>query len=160
MNTTDTKTKAKTKTAPAGAKRRAPAKPKAAKAGTQSAASAKPVETETKMSQGTGSASGELRGGTKQVLIEETKIEGRVGRRPGEEAYPFGALEPCRKERDGSLVGQSFFIPDTESPKQQVAAARKRHKPTGAVFLTRAWKQEDGDKIIPGIRVWRAPANA
>lgn len=127
--------------------------PKSVQASGKPSAGTAPTSTADNKMQGIGSDSGELRGGTKQVLIEEVTLENRGGRRPGEEEYPFGQLEPCKKLGDGTLVGQSFFIPDSDVPKAKIAAARKRHKPAGKVFLSR--RTTVGDKS--GFRVWLEP---
>lgn len=142
-----------TKTASAGTKKAAPAK-KAAPKTVQAAAT--PAAETAASKQGAGTQSGEMRGGAKQVLIEVTKIEGRLGRIPGEEDYPFGLIKPCKKQPDGSLVGESFFIPESDRPKAKIAAARKRHRKANKVFLSRK-ATVDG---VTGFRVWLEGADA
>lgn len=103
---------------------------------------------------------GELRGGTKQVLITEAKITGRGGRPAGIEDYPFGELTPARKQSDGSIVGPSFFIPESDRAAGKLAAARKRHREADgrpALF----WSRKTRERIngqgpeVPGLRIWR-----
>lgn len=100
-------------------------------------------------------------GGSKQVLIEEVAMGSRGGRKQGVETYPFGDLEPSRIV-EGSIVGPSFFIPESESPKTLIAAARKRHKPAGKIFLTRQMngKPVGSEQEVPGTRVWLSPEKA
>lgn len=96
-------------------------------------------------------------GGTKQVPIQEMSMSGRGGRRQSPEAYPFGELAPSRCE-SGSIVGPSFFIPDSDYPKRLIAAGRKRHKYLGKIFLTRQMSGPGPDgQTVPGVRVWLAP---
>lgn len=103
---------------------------------------------------------GEIRGGTKQVLITEARIGGRGGRPAGVEDYPFGELTPARKEKDGTIVGPSFFIPMEDRAQGKLAAARKRHRDADgrpAIFLSRKTKERlNGDgPLVEGLRIWR-----
>lgn len=102
-------------------------------------------------------AGNEMRGGTKQVLMEEVKLPGRGGRPQGEEEYPFGELPSARKEA-GEIVGLSFFIPDADGPDSHLATARKRHKPTK--FWSRATMEKIDGTMVKGLRVWKAPEGA
>lgn len=101
-----------------------------------------------------------MRGGTKQVLIEYTKMGPRIDTRERQpEEYPFGDLPPAKKV-NGEIEGPSFFIPDSDKAKDKLAAGRKRHKPT--TFWTRremAQVNGRGPKVM-GIRIWKAPAGA
>jgi hypothetical protein len=106
------------------------------------------------MSQGAGTSSGEMRGGTKQVLIEVVPMGNKGGRSRGTEDYPFGQLEPS-EIKDGQIVGPSFFIPDTDKPRMKIAVARKRYKPEGRMFLTRQTEAVIDGKNVTGVRVWR-----
>lgn len=99
-------------------------------------------------------ASGELRGGTRQVLITEAVMEGRSGRPAGEEEYPFSMLTPATKGKDGKIVGPSFFIAGKKRAEGILAAARKRHK---ALFWSRTVHDSEDGKSEPteGLRIWR-----
>lgn len=100
---------------------------------------------------------GEMRGGTKQVLMTEVKLPGRGGRPQGEEEYPFGDL-PFAKKVGGEIVGLSFFIPDADGPDSHLATARKRHKPIK--FWSRATMEKHDGAMTKGLRVWKAPLDA
>lgn len=100
----------------------------------------------------------EIRGGTKQVLIQNTKVPGRGGRPQGAEDYPFSQLTPAKKVA-GDIEGPSFFIPNEDNPDSHLATARKRYKPTK--FWSRATieKVNPGDtEVTGGLRIWKAPA--
>lgn len=152
-------------------KRAAGAKQTAAKASTPKAPkktparkAAGPKQTQTGSSGGaegsTSMSQAPMFGGTKQVLIETVAMSGRGGRKQGPELYPFGDLPPS--EMDGAVItGPSFFIPETAEPKKVIASGRKRHKGSGKVFLTRQTQgpsEQDPNKLVPGVRVWLAPA--
>lgn len=96
----------------------------------------------------------EIRGGAKQVLITETAMGARPRRAPGPEEYPFGMLTPAKKLGNGDIVGQSFFIPNTDSAKGRLSAARKRH---GGLFWSRKVEEQVDGKgpKVSGLRVWR-----
>jgi hypothetical protein len=98
--------------------------------------------------------SGELRGGTKQVLITDAVIFGRGGRPRDPEEYPFSALKPAHKDPDGRIVGPSFFIPMADRAEGRLASARKREK---ALFWSRKVKEQVNGRGQPveGLRIWR-----
>ena len=108
--------------------------------------------------QGSNSVGTEMRGGTKQVLISETRIAGRGGRPRGEEEYPFSKLKPAKKNGDGSIVGPSFFIPDSDKAKGKLAVARKRERADGLPSLY--WSRKVREAVngegpeVPGLRIW------
>jgi hypothetical protein len=79
--------------------------------------------------------------------IEVLPVPTRGGRNPGGDTYPFGALQPASLDEHGQLTGTAFFIPAAADPDRLIAAARKRHKPQGKVFITR--------KVAGGTMVWR-----
>jgi hypothetical protein len=80
------------------------------------------------------------------VEVEVRTVPNRGGRRPSVEQYPFGSISVARMV-DGSLEGESFFIPDHDHPLRKMAAARKRHRPK--TFFSRT------DKERGGLWVWR-----
>lgn len=127
----------------------------------QSAADAPVIEKQGASASGKATdQSTEMRGGTKQVLITEAVVTGRGGRPAGVEEYPFGELAPARKEADGTIVGQSFFIPTSDRAEGRLAAARKRHREADgspAVFWSRkCYEQVDGKgDLVQGLRIWR-----
>lgn len=95
----------------------------------------------------------EVRGGAKQVLITEAAMGARPRRAPGPEEYPFGQLAPAKKVGD-DIIGQSFFIPNSDSAKGRLSAARKRH---GGLFWSRKTEEQIDGKgpKVAGLRVWR-----
>lgn len=78
------------------------------------------------------------------VVVEVRDMPSRGGRPRLSEKYPFGTIA-IAVEIDGRLRGDSFFIPDEDDPANQLAAARKRHKPK------RFSERKEGD----GVRIWR-----
>lgn len=140
----------KTVTAPAGAKRGAGRQKQDA------GAPATPSPKQGATTAGKVGAPPELRGGIKNVLITEEAIGSRGGRKGLPEAYPFDIIAPARKNDQGHIVGQSFFIPDTDNGASKVAAARRRHK---TLFWTTKTKAVVDGKEVEGIRVWRGTEN-
>lgn len=98
-------------------------------------------------------------GGTKNVKIERVELTdpGYSKRRLMPEEYPFSMLEPAQKLGNGKIVGDSFFIPDSDKPQTHLARSRKQLAEKGYKFWTRkdAIEDENG-KTIPGLRIWRA----
>lgn len=104
-------------------------------------------------------SAGELRGGTKQVLIETVSIPGRGGRPQGPEPYPFGDLVTAKRLGDGTIEGQSFFIPEDDNPDAAMASARKRHKGVCKFWSRKTTVKIDG-MVVKGVRIWKAPLDA
>jgi len=85
--------------------------------------------------------------------MAEFKIEKNVALPPmpqGREAkYPWDALEPVKRTKEGSLIGDAFTIPDGKS--SVVSSANKRYKPQGKKFTAR--RMQEGGKEV--LKVWR-----
>lgn len=100
-------------------------------------------------------ASGEFRGGAKQVLIADVTLPTRSGRRRLPEDYPFAELaERPSKLVDGQISGPSFFIPESDRADGKVTVARKRY---GGLWITRRTEEQVNGEgpVVRGLRVWR-----
>jgi hypothetical protein len=91
--------------------------------------------------------------------MPEFKIEKNVPLAPlpqGREAkYPWDQLEPVKKGKDGTLVGDAFTIPNGKA--SVVSSANKRYKAQGKKFTARRMVEKDakGKVVAEVLKVWR-----
>lgn len=100
-------------------------------------------------------------GGTAKVaiVIDVVPATAYSPRTVKDERYPFSELDNSR-EIEGQLIGPRFFIPDSDTPNRHLATARKRHRPDQDRFTVIKFNTRKGtDKGVPGVFVWRAPAD-
>jgi hypothetical protein len=85
------------------------------------------------------------------IKIEVMSLPVRGGRTQGAERFPFGELGVSVRDKEGNIIGPSFFFHSVEDAtyESMLATARKRHK--NVVFHAR--KTEEGG--VKGMRVWK-----